>query len=227
MQKKTLGIMILVVLLAGSFIFAQLPEQPPVGEPPMSPEVPAPIKEVSKLPIDQLIEIVKSTRLGYSIVSIKSDKGVFGRDKGSYTFILDDGTEITIDKVTGEILNTKEGKGLDEETLGILAIVTVPLEDAVKTSSEAFPDNKLISVTLKVNELGNPIYEIEFDNINVQVDASTGQIIFPEGVAPTPQETLIEDFFEMPLEPSTPLEAPTEEETPMDEIFPPENTENF
>lgn len=221
MQKKTLGIMILVVLLAGSFIFAQLPEQPPVGEPPMSPEVPAPMEEVSELPIDQLIEIVKSTSPGYSIVSIKSDKGVFGRDKGSYTFMLDDGTEITIDKVTGEILDTKEGKGLDEETLGVLAIVTVPLEDAVKTSLEAFPDNKLISATLKVNELGNPIYEIEFDNINVQVDASTGQIIFPEGVAPTPQETPTEEPFEIPLEPSTP------QETPMDEIFPPENTENF
>jgi uncharacterized membrane protein YkoI len=215
MRRKIVGTLALLVLLVSSFTFAQFQQQPPVPE--LPPEVPAVPEEELSIPIDQLIETVKAANPG-TLVSIKLDKGVFGREKGSYTFKFDDGMEIQVDKGTGEILETKEGNVPDEETLNLISMASIPLEEAVKTVMDEYPENQFKSATIEENETGQPVYSIELSDITVKVNASTGEIIFPEGESEIPGTT-----ESSPSE----IDSFTEEEAPSDEFLTPESTENF
>jgi len=208
MTKRLLGTLIMVTFLISGFVFAQLPDQPPATS-----EEPG---ELVGVPIDQLIQTVKATMPEGTLVSITADKGLFGRDLGTYTFKFDDGTEVQVDKQTGEILSTKEGQTPSEETLNLLSMVNISLEEAVKTVVSAYPENMFQSAKIEADETGNPVYTIELSDLTVKVDPSNGEIISPEGEIEMPQPT-----ESMPSEPGTSTEegTPGEYEPPLNENF--------
>jgi uncharacterized membrane protein YkoI len=208
MAKKLLGTLIIVTFLISGFVFAQLPEQPPVTSEEQG--------ELVGIPIDQLIQTVKATIPEGTLVSITADKGLFGKDKGTYTFKFDDGTEVQVDKQTGEILSTEEEQTPSEETLNLLSMVNIPLEEAVKTVVSAYPENMFQSAKIEFDETGNPVYTVELSDLTVKVDPSNGEIISPEGEMQIPQPT-----ESIPNEPGTPTEEGTPEEfqTPLNENF--------
>lgn len=208
MTKRLLGTLIIVTFLISGFVFAQLPEQPPATS-----EEPG---ELVGVPIDQLIQTVKTTIPEGTLVSITVDKGLFGKDKGTYTFKFDDGTEIQVDKQTGKILSTKEGQTPSEETLNLISMVNISLEEAVKTVVSAYPENMFQSATIEADETGIPVYIIELSGLTVKVDPSNGEIIFPEGEIEMPQPT-----ESMPSESgiSTEESTPGEFEAPLNENF--------
>ncbi|PNR99484.1 hypothetical protein X927_05605 [Petrotoga mexicana DSM 14811] len=208
MTKRLLGTLIIVTFLISGFVFAQLPEQPPATS-----EEPG---ELVGVPIDQLIQTVKATIPEGTLVSITADKGLFGKDKGTYTFKFDDGTEVQVDKQTGEILSTKEGQTPSEETLNLLSMVNISLEEAVKTVVSAYPENVFQSAKIEADETGNPVYTIELSDLTVKVNPSNGEIISPEGEVEMPQPT-----ESMPSESGTSTEesTPGEFEAPLNENF--------
>jgi uncharacterized membrane protein YkoI len=208
MTKRLLGTLIIVTFLISGFVFAQLPEQPPATS-----EEPG---ELVGVPIDQLIQTVKATIPEGTLVSITADKGLFGKDKGTYTFKFDDGTEVQVDKQTGEILSTKEGQTPSEETLNLLSMVNISLEEAVKTVVSAYPENMFQSAKLEADETGNPVYTIELSDLTVKVNPSNGEIISPEGEVEMPQPT-----ESMPSESgiSTKESTPGEFKPPLNENF--------
>jgi len=208
MTKRLLGTLIIVTFLISGFVFAQLPEQPPATS-----EEPG---ELVGVPIDQLIQTVKATIPEGTLVSITADKGLFGKDKGTYTFKFDDGTEVQVDKQTGEILSTKEGQNPSEETLNLLSMVNISLEEAVKTVVSAYPENMFQSAKIEADETGNPVYTIELSDLTVKVNPSNGEIISPEGEVEMPQPT-----ESMPSESGTSTEesTPGEFEAPLNENF--------
>ncbi|MGY4687996.1 PepSY domain-containing protein [Petrotoga sp. DB-2] len=217
MTKRLLGTLIIVTFLISGFVFAQLPEQPPATS-----EEPG---ELVGVPIDQLIQTVKATIPEGTLVSITADKGLFGKDKGTYTFKFDDGTEVQVDKQTGEILSTKEGQTPSEETLNLLSMVNISLEEAVKTVVSAYPENMFQSAKIEADETGNPVYTIELSDLTVKVNPSNGEIISPEGEVEMPQPTeSMPSESGISTEESTPGTS-TEESTP-GEFEPPLN-ENF
>jgi len=208
MTKRLLGTLIIVTFLISGFVFAQLPEQPPATS-----EEPG---ELVGVPIDQLIQTVKATIPEGTLVSITADKGLFGKDKGTYTFKFDDGTEVQVDKQTGEILSTKEGQTPSEETLNLLSMVNISLEEAVKTVVSAYPENMFQSAKIEADETGNPVYTIELSDLTVKVNPSNGEIISPEGEVEMPQPT-----ESMPSESgiSTKESTPGEFKPPLNENF--------
>jgi len=206
MTKRLLGTLIIVTFLISGFVFAQLPEQPPATS-----EEPG---ELVGVPIDQLIQTVKATIPEGTLVSITADKGLFGKDKGTYTFKFDDGTEVQVDKQTGEILSTKEGQTPSEETLNLLSMVNISLEEAVKTVVSAYPENMFQSAKIEADETGNPVYTIELSDLTVKVNPSNGEIISPEGEVEMPQPTeSMPSESGISTEESTPGTS-TEESTP-------------
>jgi len=208
MTKRLLGTLIIVTFLISGFVFAQLPEQPPVTSEEQG--------ELVGVPIDQLIQTVKATIPEGTLISITSDKGLFGKDKGTYTFKFDDGTEVQVDKQTGEILSTEEGQTPSEETLNLLSMVNIPLEEVVKTVVSTYPENMFQSAKIEADETGDPVYTVELSDLTVKVDPSNGEIISPEGELEMPQPT-----ENIPNEPGTPTEESTPEEfqTPLNENF--------
>jgi len=208
MAKRLLGILIMAIFLISGFVFAQSPEQPPATSEEQG--------ELVGIPIDQLIQTVKATVPEGTLVSITSDKGLFGKDKGTYTFEFDNGTEVQVDKQTGEVLSTKEGEPPSEETFNFLSMVNIPLEEAVKTVVSAYPENMFQSAKIEADETGNPVYTVELSDLTVKVDPSNGEIISPEGETQIPQPT-----ESIPSEPGTSTEegTPGEFETPSNENF--------
>ncbi|MGB4374758.1 MAG: PepSY domain-containing protein [Defluviitoga tunisiensis] len=212
MKKKLTGYFCLLVILIGSVAFTQFVDQPPV-------EVPAIPEEELEIPVDQLVTVAKSLDLGTAIVSIERDKGLFGGEKGTYTFKFENGAEVQLDSKTGEVLKSKEGKKQDEQIMKLLSMTGVSLEDTLKTVMEVFQENKLESAKLQADEIGNPIYLFIFEDLTVEVDATSGEIINPPVEIPSvpENEQMPEQIEETP------------EETPIDEnelIFP-ENPGNF
>lgn len=212
MKKKLTGYFCLLVILIGSVAFTQFVDQPLV-------EVPTIPEEELEIPVDQLVKVAKSLDLGTVIVSIERDKGLFGGEKDSFTFKFENGAEVKLNSMTGEVLKSKEGKKQDEEIMKLLSMTGISLEDALKAVMEIFQENKLESAELRADEIGNPMYVIVFEDLTVEVDATTGEIINPPVEIPSvpENEQMPEQIEETP------------EETPVDEnelIFP-ENPGNF
>lgn len=212
MKKKLTGYFCILVILISGLAFTQFVDQPPV-------EVPAIPEEELEIPVDQLVTVAKSLDLGTAIVSIERDKGLFGGEKDSFTFKFENGAEVKLNSMTGEVLKSKEGKKQDEEIMKLLSMTGISLEDALKAVMEIFQENKLESAELRADEIGNPMYVIVFEDLTVEVDATTGEIINPPVEIPSvpENEQMPEQIEETP------------EETPVDEnelIFP-ENPGNF
>jgi len=212
MKKKLTGYFCILVILISGLAFTQFVDQPPV-------EVPTIPEEELEIPVDQLVKVAKSLDLGTVIVSIERDKGLFGGEKDSFTFKFENGAEVKLNSMTGEVLKSKEGKKQDEEIMKLLSMTGISLEDALKAVMEIFQENKLESAELRADEIGNPMYVIVFEDLTVEVDATTGEIINPPVEIPSvpENEQMPEQIEETP------------EETPIDEnelIFP-ENPGNF
>lgn len=212
MKKKLTGYFCILVILISGLAFTQFVDQPPV-------EVPTIPEEELEIPVDQLVKVAKSLDLGTVIVSIERDKGLFGGEKDSFTFKFENGAEVKLNSMTGEVLKSKEGKKQDEEIMKLLSMTGISLEDALKAVMEIFQENKLESAELRADEIGNPMYVIVFEDLTVEVDATTGEIINPPVEIPSvpENEQMPEQIEETP------------EETPVDEnelIFP-ENPGNF
>jgi uncharacterized membrane protein YkoI len=214
MKKKLTGYFFILVILIGSVAFTQFVDQPPV-------EVPTIPEEELEIPVDQLVKVAKSLDLGTAIVSIERDKGLFGGEKDSFTFKFENGAEVKLNSMTGEVLKSKEGKKQDEEIMKLLSMTGISLEDALKAVMEIFQENKLESAELRADEIGNPIYLFIFEDLTVEVDATTGEIINPPVDMPSLPETEEVPQEEIPEE--TPEETPVNENEP---IFP-ENPGNF
>lgn len=214
MKKKLTGYFCLLVILIGSVAFTQFVDQPPV-------EVPAIPEEELEIPVDQLVTVAKSLDLGTVIVSIERDKGLFGGEKDSFTFKFENGAEVKLNSMTGEVLKSKEGKKQDEEIMKLLSMTGISLEDALKAVMEIFQENKLESAELRADEIGNPMYVIVFEDLTVEVDATTGEIINPPVDMPSLPETEEVPQEEIPEE--TPEETPVNENEP----FFPENLGDF
>ena len=93
------------------------------------------------------------------------------------------------------------------------------LDDTLKSFMEVFQVDKLESAKLQEDEMGTPIYLFIFEDLTVEVDATSGEIINPPVEIPSvpENEQMPEQIEETP------------EETPVDEnelIFP-ENPGNF
>lgn len=214
MKKKLTGYFCLLVILIGSVAFTQFVDQPPV-------EVPTIPEEELEIPVDQLVKVAKSLDLGTVIVSIERDKGLFGGEKDSFTFKFENGAEVKLNSMTGEVLKSKEGKKQDEEIMKLLSMTGISLEDALKAVMEIFQENKLESAELRADEIGNPMYVIVFEDLTVEVDATTGEIINPPVDMPSLPETEEVPQEEIPEE--TPEETPVNENEP----FFPENLGDF
>ncbi len=157
--------------------------------------------------MDQLVKVAKSLDLGTVIVSIERDKGLFGGEKDSFTFKFENGAEVKLNSMTGEVLKSKEGKKQDEEIMKLLSMTGISLEDALKAVMEIFQENKLESAELRADEIGNPpMYVIVFEDLTVEVDATTGEIINPPVDMPSLPETEEVPQEEIPEE--TPEETP-------------------
>lgn len=214
MKKKLTGYFCILVILISGLAFTQFVDQPPV-------EVPTIPEEELEIPVDQLVKVAKSLDLGTVIVSIERDKGLFGGEKDSFTFKFENGAEVQLDSKTGEVLKSKEGKKQDEQIMKLLSMTGVSLEDALKTVMEVFQENKLESAKLQADEIGNPIYLFIFEDLTVEVDATTGEIINPPVDMPSLPETEEVPQEEIPEE--TPEETPVNENEP----FFPENLGDF
>ena len=107
MKKKLTGYFCILVILISGLAFTQFVDQPPV-------EVPTIPEEELEIPVDQLVKVAKSLDLGTVIVSIERDKGLFGGEKDSFTFKFENGAEVKLNSMTGEVLKSKEGKKQDE-----------------------------------------------------------------------------------------------------------------
>jgi len=79
----------------------------------------------------------------------------------------------------------------------------------------------LESAELRADEIGNPMYVIVFEDLTVEVDATTGEIINPPVDMPSLPETEEVPQEEIPEE--TPEETPVNENEP----FFPENLGDF
>jgi len=214
MKKKLTGYFCILVILISGLAFTQFVDQPPV-------EVPTIPEEELEIPVDQLVKVAKSLDLGTVIVSIERDKGLFGGEKGTFTFKFENGAEVKLNSMTGEVLKSKEGKKQDEEIMKLLSMTGISLEDALKAVMEIFQENKLESAELRADEIGNPMYVIVFEDLTVEVDATTGEIINPPVDMPSLPETEEVPQEEIPEE--TPEETPVNENEP----FFPENLGDF
>ncbi len=214
MKKKLTGYFCILVILISGLAFTQFVDQPPV-------EVPTIPEEELEIPVDQLVKVAKSLDLGTVIVSIERDKGLFGGEKDSFTFKFENGAEVKLNSMTGEVLKSKEGKKQDEEIMKLLSMTGISLEDALKAVMEIFQENKLESAELRADEIGNPMYVIVFEDLTVEVDATTGEIINPPVDMPSLPETKEVPQEEIPEE--TPEETPVNENEP----FFPENLGDF
>jgi len=214
MKKKLTGYFCILVILISGLAFTQFVDQPPV-------EVPTIPEEELEIPVDQLVKVAKSLDLGTVIVSIERDKGLFGGEKDSFTFKFENGAEVQLDSKTGEVLKSKEGKKQDEQIMKLLSMTGISLEDALKAVMEIFQENKLESAELRADEIGNPMYVIVFEDLTVEVDATTGEIINPPVDMPSLPETEEVPQEEIPEE--TPEETPVNENEP----FFPENLGDF
>lgn len=214
MKKKLTGYFCILVILISGLAFTQFVDQPPV-------EVPTIPEEELEIPVDQLVKVAKSLDLGTVIVSIERDKGLFGGEKDSFTFKFENGAEVKLNSMTGEVLKSKEGKKQDEEIMKLLSMTGISLEDALKAVMEVFQENKLESAKLQADEIGNPIYLFIFEDLTVEVDATTGEIINPPVDMPSLPETEEVPQEEIPEE--TPEETPVNENEP----FFPENLGDF
>jgi len=214
MKKKLTGYFCILVILISGLAFTQFVDQPPV-------EVPTIPEEELEIPVDQLVKVAKSLDLGTVIVSIERDKGLFGGEKDSFTFKFENGAEVKLNSMTGEVLKSKEGKKQDEEIMKLLSMTGISLEDALKAVMEVFQENKLESAELRADEIGNPMYVIVFEDLTVEVDATTGEIINPPVDMPSLPETEEVPQEEIPEE--TPEETPVNENEP----FFPENLGDF
>ena len=214
MKKKLTGYFCILVILISGLAFTQFVDQPPV-------EVPTIPEEELEIPVDQLVKVAKSLDLGTAIVSIERDKGLFGGEKDSFTFKFENGAEVKLNSMTGEVLKSKEGKKQDEEIMKLLSMTGISLEDALKAVMEVFQENKLESAELRADEIGNPMYVIVFEDLTVEVDATTGEIINPPVDMPSLPETEEVPQEEIPEE--TPEETPVNENEP----FFPENLGDF
>ena len=214
MKKKLTGYFCILVILISGLAFTQFVDQPPV-------EVPTIPEEELEIPVDQLVKVAKSLDLGTVIVSIERDKGLFGGEKDSFTFKFENGAEVKLNSMTGEVLKSKEGKKQDEEIMKLLSMTGISLEDALKAVMEIFQENKLESAELRADEIGNPMYVIVFEDLTVEVDATTGEIINPPVDMPSFPETEEVPQEEIPEE--TPEETPVNENEP----FFPENLGDF
>ncbi|MFA6996929.1 MAG: PepSY domain-containing protein [Defluviitoga tunisiensis] len=214
MKKKLTGYFCILVILISGLAFTQFVDQPPV-------EVPTIPEEELEIPVDQLVKVAKSLDLGTVIVSIERDKGLFGGEKDSFTFKFENGAEVKLNSMTGEVLKSKEGKKQDEEIMKLLSMTGISLEDALKAVMEIFQENKLESAELRADEIGNPMYVIVFEDLTVEVDATTGEIINPPVDMPSLPETEEVPQEEIPEE--TPEETPVNENEP----FFPENLGDF
>lgn len=214
MKKKLTGYFCILVILISGLAFTQFVDQPPV-------EVPTIPEEELEIPVDQLVKVAKSLDLGTVIVSIERDKGLFGGEKDSFTFKFENGAEVKLNSMTGEVLKSKEGKKQDEEIMKLLSMTGISLEDALKAVMEIFQENKLESAELRADEIGNPMYVIVYEDLTVEVDATTGEIINPPVDMPSLPETEEVPQEEIPEE--TPEETPVNENEP----FFPENLGDF